>query len=75
MEKQFREAAKERGEAINPAAMREIVLYYIDHWVAANEHRLGLAIPFLISGGIATYKEKGLHALLEEIRKDEFTEG
>ena len=75
IEKQFREAAKERGERLPEPAMREIVLHYIDHWVSANGHRLGMAMPFLINGGVATYKERGLQALLEEIRKDELTEG
>ena len=70
IEKQFSEAAKKRGERISESIMREIVLHYINHWVSANEHRLGMAMPFLIQGGLVTYREGGLEALLTEIRED-----
>jgi hypothetical protein len=44
IEKQFREAAKERREHLPEASLREISLHYVDAWVAANEERLGIAI-------------------------------
>ena len=71
-EKQFREAAKERRKHLQEASLRDISLHYINAWVVANEENLRIAMPFLINGSIATYKEKGLQALLDEIRKGEF---
>ncbi len=72
IEKQFLDAAKERGEHLSEESLREIAFHYLDAWVAANENRLGIAMPFLISGGVDTYRKEGLKALLAEIRKDEF---
>ena len=75
VEKQFLKVAKERREHLPEASLREISLHYVDAWVAANEERLGIAMPFVINGGLDTYRKEGLKAVLEEIRRDEFTEG
>ena len=72
VEKQFLKVAKERKEHLPEASLREISLHYVDAWVAANEERLGIAMPFLINGGLDTYRKEGLKPLLEEIRRDEF---
>ncbi len=75
IEKQFLDAAKERGEHLSEESLREIAFHYLDEWVAANENRLRIAMPFLISGGVNTYRKEGLKALLGKIRKDKFAEG
>ena len=51
VEKQFLKVAKERSEHLPEASLREISLHYVDAWVAANERRLGIAMPFSINGG------------------------
>jgi len=63
--------AKERGEKLPKAVIKEVSFSYMNFWVELNESRLGLGMPLLLKGGMETYREGGIQALLQLLREDQ----
>ena len=66
VEARFRKASAEKGEPIPEEPMEEIVFHYVATWFLFRDEpaRAGS----LIDEGVGICMEKGLDALLEEIR-------
>jgi hypothetical protein len=69
------EVAKERGEKLPKAVIKEVSLFYMNFWIEAIENKMGLAMPLLLNDGMETYREGGIQALLKLLREDEANPG
>ncbi len=70
--KELKAVAKERGEKIPKATIKELSLFYMKCWVRANDDKLGGAfLMFTLPSHMKTYREEGIQSLLQRIRKME----
>lgn len=67
--KQVDSVAHERGETLPDEIRKKVVLHYLRAWSEMNEQRLGIAMPLLLSDGMETYRQQGIHALLRSFEE------
>lgn len=66
--KKLREASRERGEKIPPAAADEIRLFYLSMCARQMNSGMGNSTPMAFGMGVNVFREEGLAAFLQHIR-------